>query len=33
MFGEVIDLRWEDCDAVARDGHVIALEQLHSPLT
>lgn len=26
MFGEVIDLRWEDCDAVARDGHVIALE-------
>lgn len=26
MFGEEIDLRWEDCDAVARDGHVIALE-------
>ncbi len=33
MFGEVIDLRWEDCDAVARDGRVIAMEELQSPLT
>lgn len=33
MFGEVIDLRWGDCDAVARDGRVIVPEQLQSPLT
>lgn len=33
MFGEVIDLRWEDCDAAARDGHVIALDGLQSSLT
>lgn len=33
MFGEVIDLRWEDCDAFARDGHVIALENPQVPLT
>lgn len=33
MFGEVIDLRWEDCEAVARDGHVIALDSPQSPLT
>lgn len=33
MFGEVIDLRWEDCDAFARNGHVTALESPQSPLT
>lgn len=26
MFGKAIDLSWEDCHALARDGHVMVLE-------